>query len=237
MSETPQLENGFTKIANEILDAFSSNRIPGEQMQCLMVIIRRTYGYHSKEARISNTEFMIATGLKRPSICRALNSLIQKNIVSKKANSKEITYRFNKDYNSWKQLSKKLIVSKKANNRYQKSEQLLAKKLTTPIKDNIKIKEIYTSAFLNFYSAYPIKKAKEAALKAWQKAKPDLDTCLKAIESQKLEKKKLKEAGQFCPEWKHPATWINQGCWEDEPIKTEAEDERERFLRRHSATE
>lgn len=134
----PQIENGYTKIANEILAAFSSNRIPGEQMQCLMVIIRRTYGYHSKEAIITNTEFVTATGLKRPSVCRALNCLEQKNIVSKKANSSKITYRFNKDYNSWKMLAKKLTVSKKANSCLQKSEQLLAKKLNAPIKDNIK---------------------------------------------------------------------------------------------------
>jgi len=20
----------------------------------------------------------------------------------------------------------------------------------------------------------------------------------------------------FCPEWKHPSTWLNQKCWEDE---------------------
>lgn len=91
--------------------------------------------------------------------------------------------------------------------------------------------------FEKFYSGYPIKKSKNAALKAWQKEKPNLDICLKAIDLQKAEKQNLRDAGQFCPEWKHPATWINQHCWEDEPIKTEAEDERERFLRRHGAIE
>ena len=141
MAETPQLENGYTQIANEIMDAFASNRIPGEQMQCLMVIIRRTYGYHLKESEISNGEFAAATGLKKPSICRAINCLIVKNIVSKKANSNKTTYRFNKNYTSWKLLAKKLTVSKKANGCLQKSEQSLAKKLTTPIKDKRKLKD------------------------------------------------------------------------------------------------
>lgn len=73
-----------------------------------------------------------------------------------------------------------------------------------------------------FYEKYPIKKGKQAAQKAWVKQKPNLDVCLKAIELQKDEKRKLKDAGEFCPEWKYPATWINQGCWDDEIIKTEA---------------
>ena len=47
----------------------------------------------------------------------------------------------------------------------------------------------------------------------------------------------VKKAGEFCSEWKHPATWINQGCWEDEIIKTEDKNYRDAFLRRHGATE
>ena len=99
-------------------------------------------------------------------------------------------------------------------------------------------KKIYSEKqFKIFYEKYPIKKSKKAALKAWKKNKPDLNICLKAIEAQKAEKKELKDAGEFCPEWKHPATWINKGCWDDEIIKTENANERDAFLRRHGATE
>ena len=97
--------------------------------------------------------------------------------------------------------------------------------VTTGIKPQRKGKEIkeknkeiyYTEDFLNFYSAYPLKKAKQDAFKMWQKHKPPIDICLKAIKAQKLEKIRIKENKEFCPEWKHPATWINKGCWEDEP--------------------
>lgn len=138
---SPQLENGYSKIANEILDAFASNRIPGEQMQCLMVIIRRTYGFHLKDSEISITEFRSATGINKPNICRAVDCLIQKNIIIKKDNGKKATYRFNKYYNTWKLLSKKITLSKKIINVIKKDNEPLSKKITTPYKDKLKIKE------------------------------------------------------------------------------------------------
>ena len=95
----------------------------------------------------------------------------------------------------------------------------------------------YSKPFLIFFENYPVKKSKRQAFKAWQKLKPKLEVCLKAIDSQKAEKQNLKKANQFCPEWKHPSTWLNQECWEDEPIKTETENERNEFLRRHGAVE
>jgi len=100
---------------------------------------------------------------------------------------------------------------------------------------NDKKRNIYNVDFEKFYNTYPIKKSKKKAFEAWIKIKPDLDICLAAIKSQKMEKQKLKEAFEFCPAWKHPATWLNQGCWEDEIIKTEKENERDDFLRRHGA--
>ena len=75
----------------------------------------------------------------------------------------------------------------------------------------------------HFWPAYPVKKAKQKALSVWESlavknALPPIEKILSAIESQKKEKAALTKAGAFCPEWKHPTTWLNQGCWDDEPI-------------------
>ncbi len=80
-------------------------------------------------------------------------------------------------------------------------------------------KKKYSEQFLKFYSAYPLKKSKAKAFEAWEKHRPDIGVCLAAIQSQEIEKSFLKAEGQFCPEWKYPATWINQQCWEDETEK------------------
>jgi len=82
--------------------------------------------------------------------------------------------------------------------------------------DKTRIEKKYSADFEKFYSAYPLKKAKQAAYNSWLKQKPNLQSCLIAISSQIDEKLELRKTGKFCPEWKHPATWLNQGCWEDE---------------------
>jgi hypothetical protein len=75
----------------------------------------------------------------------------------------------------------------------------------------------YTDEFLSFWEAYPKKKGRDAAWKAWQKRnsdRPQINKVLASIEAQKKSSQWMKERGQYIP---HPATWINQGRWSDEP--------------------
>ena len=131
MDNTPQLENGYTMIANEIMDAMISYRIPGEERQCLDFILRKTYGYHKKEDAISNSQFVVATHLKKGNVCRAIKSLVLKNIVIKKDNGIIPTYRFNKHYKTWKRLSKKITVIKLATDVIKNDNKVLSKAMDT----------------------------------------------------------------------------------------------------------
>ena len=106
----PQLENGYTKIADELLDALAKFRIPGVEMQCLLFIIRKTYGYNKKEDWISNSQFVEATGLKKQHVSRSIKSLIKKKLVTKKDDKKMPSYQFNKKYTDWV-LSPKKVTS------------------------------------------------------------------------------------------------------------------------------
>ncbi len=70
-----------------------------------------------------------------------------------------------------------------------------------------------------FYSTYPNPASKKEALARWKKLiksgeLPELPIILSAIEKQIAWRKNAN--GDFRPEWKHPATWLNKGCWEDE---------------------
>lgn len=67
--------------------------------------------------------------------------------------------------------------------------------------------------FAEFWSAYPKKVGKIAALKAWKRCTADLGEVLNAINRQKLGTNWTKDGGQYIP---NPATWINEGRWEDE---------------------
>lgn len=67
--------------------------------------------------------------------------------------------------------------------------------------------------FDRFWTAYPKKVGKGAAQKAFAKVKTPVDILIAAIETQKLSEQWQKSNGQFIP---NPATWLNQGRWEDE---------------------
>ena len=73
----------------------------------------------------------------------------------------------------------------------------------------------FGSAFDTFWEAYPRRKGKGAARKAFAKASKTvtLGTMLAALERQKASSDWQKEGGQYIP---YPATWLNQGRWEDE---------------------
>lgn len=139
----PQTENGYTKIANEIQEAFCGIRISGEARQILDVIIRKTYGYNKKEDKISISQFCELTKMRDVDICRGIKKLINMNLITKKLNIIANIYSINKDFDKWKPLAKKLTISKKANdvalakkltNVSKKANLALAKKLDT--KDN-----------------------------------------------------------------------------------------------------
>jgi len=81
--------------------------------------------------------------------------------------------------------------------------------------------------FDRFWSAYPRHVSKGAAVKSWNKLAPDdemTQRIILAIGAQKKWRSSMEDinsnlperAKKFVPEWKYPATWLNQACWDDE---------------------
>ena len=70
--------------------------------------------------------------------------------------------------------------------------------------------------FDRFWAAYPKKRSKGAARKAWDKLHVDSTmqaTILQAIQRAKQSEDWQKDGGQYIP---YPATWLNAEGWEDE---------------------
>jgi len=76
--------------------------------------------------------------------------------------------------------------------------------------------------FDTFWSVYPNKKGKGAARKAFEKVMDGNDEealfkdIMLALEAQKKYRNEARSSGEFMPPWKHPSTWLNQECWQDE---------------------
>ena len=121
---SPQIENGYTKIANEIMDALISHRLSGQEYQVTFFIIRKTYGFNKKCDYISMGQISKATGINRPLVARILKKLFQKNIIGVTQKDNSVTQKdnryinclyFSKDYEQWKVLHKKTTVTQKDN--------------------------------------------------------------------------------------------------------------------------
>jgi len=78
--------------------------------------------------------------------------------------------------------------------------------------------------FEQFWKAYPVRKAKEAAAKAYGKAVAKV-AAERGVDAAAAAGVILEAAGRYASECrgvepsyrKHPATWLNGGCWDDEP--------------------
>ena len=74
-------------------------------------------------------------------------------------------------------------------------------------------KDTKINGFDKFWEAYPNKKDKQKAIKAWVKHQPNIVDVLKAIVIQKNSEQWKKNNGQYIP---LPTTWLNGARWEDE---------------------
>lgn len=101
---SPQTDDGYTRIANEILEHIPRAKLNGTQRSIIDVIWRYTYGFRRKEHEFSLTFLAGATGINKRQIDRELQALIRRNIVEVVAEAcgiKSRVLRFNKNYDAW----------------------------------------------------------------------------------------------------------------------------------------
>ena len=213
---SPQLEDGYFKIANEIAEALTRTNLSAYQSRILCAIFRKTYGYRKKEDWISNGQLVELTGLHKQHVWRTVTELIDRNMVTKGG----YKLAFQKDYQRWRELPKGVT----SHHELPKGVTQLPKGVTKVTKGGgHKIKQ-YTKdtmrdspvlTFTQFWEAYPNKKGRKAAEKAWDKLAPPpelVETILEAVEEQKHGEEWKRDGGRFIS---HPARWLNDQRWED----------------------
>jgi len=76
------LDDGFTRIANELLEALMRTKLSGTQSQVVMAVIRQTYGYRKSADRLHTGYLAELTGLDRTQVKRAVKALESRNILT-----------------------------------------------------------------------------------------------------------------------------------------------------------
>lgn len=100
----PKLENGYTRIAHELLEQIVLADFSGAEFKILFAIVRQTYGYQKKSAPISRTQFSQMCGLHEITVSKTIKGLIEKRVVEEVkspgfAKCREVA--LNKNYTEW----------------------------------------------------------------------------------------------------------------------------------------
>jgi len=94
----PQVENGHTKISNELYEASFRVRIPIYDYIVWHCILRNTYGYREKSKWVSLSRISAMTGINISNVARSKRNLLNNNMITYKDGNVGIQ----KDYTSWK---------------------------------------------------------------------------------------------------------------------------------------
>jgi phage replication O-like protein O len=80
---SPQLENGYTRIANELLEATAKFPFNGSQLRMILFLWRKTYGFQKTVDKISISQWAEGTKLSQRTICRELKNLLKMNVIQR----------------------------------------------------------------------------------------------------------------------------------------------------------
>lgn len=98
---SPQLEDGFTRIANELFDAILAFPFSARQLKVVMTLVRKTYGYNKKRDDISASQIGDACGLARNHVTTVLGELVDMNVIKKQSGKFGSIVEINKKYPEW----------------------------------------------------------------------------------------------------------------------------------------
>jgi phage replication O-like protein O len=135
----PQCENGFTKIANELVEAIYQYPLSGHEFRMLFLIIRKTYGFNKTEDAVSLSQMMKALSISKTRCSQVINKLQLQKIVTVTENINGIgkKYKFNKNFEQWTTIHKSV-------NRYTKVKSTVTVLRKEPLQKSVSTKDTIT---------------------------------------------------------------------------------------------
>ncbi|MES9630725.1 replication protein [Escherichia coli] len=134
------IDDGYTRFANELLEAIASADLTARQLKVMLAYVRKTYGFNKKTDRIADEQIAQLTGLSRQNVNKAKKELISMNCLFMDGNKIGV----NSEVSAW-QFSKCLqvsnFVSKLETKNVSKLETLNVSKLETHKRNSLKKKE------------------------------------------------------------------------------------------------
>ncbi len=133
---SPQVEDGFTRIANELLEAAIRFNFTARQYKIVLYIWRNTYGMFGRKNMILYYQPMAAaTGLARNHIGAVMAELETMNVLVKSVPSRDTDHRIiaiAKDYSAWRHVPSRDNVPSRDKTRPKSGDALPIKKINKP---------------------------------------------------------------------------------------------------------
>ncbi|MBX4769476.1 replication protein [Klebsiella oxytoca] len=92
------IDDGYTRIANELLEHIASADLTARQLKLMLAYIRKTYGFNKKTDRIADEQIAQLTGLSRQNVNKAKRDLLSMNCLVVEDNKIGV----NKAVSEWK---------------------------------------------------------------------------------------------------------------------------------------
>ncbi|HBE4464311.1 TPA: replication protein [Escherichia coli] len=134
------IDDGYTRFANELLEAIASADLTARQLKVMLAYVRKTYGFNKKTDRIADEQIAQLTGLSRQNVNKAKKELISMNCLFMDGNQIGV----NREVSAWlfsKCLQVSNFVSKLETKNVSKLETLNVSKLETHKRHSLKTKE------------------------------------------------------------------------------------------------
>lgn len=97
----PQVDDGHTRIANELLEAILLFDLSSVQLKVALCVIRKTYGFNKKADRLAQSVIAEMTNVAKPNVCRAIKQLSKMKVVLVDTTKFPHEICINKRYKEW----------------------------------------------------------------------------------------------------------------------------------------
>lgn len=200
---SPQLGNGYTTIANEILEVLMGIKINATQYKIMICLIRNTYGWNKKSGPLSVSYIAKATNLNDRQVRRELTALIDTKMVKvtkKQTATKPRELGINKNYEEWKDYKPRVGQGTKKTEGTTETPGPHGQERTTrtpqekPKKEQVNYKEVY-----DYYKTLDLKNHRnytDAMAKAIKKAMKEnsltIEECKKLLKRHEIKVKQSK---------------------------------------------
>ena len=100
-SASPQLENGYTRIANELLEAIIKYPFCATEYKIVWLVIRNTYGWNKKEALMSYGMIAKEINVSISYVKKIMKNLIKNMVILRAKQKNRNLLALNKTYTLW----------------------------------------------------------------------------------------------------------------------------------------